>query len=98
MVAFNDRRPWGYTTPGDDDFNTPLDKQAKKAANARLRNEDLSDHFEVGFSLTDKAISKANRQARRTGAAPTNVGEYISAVQEHLPTLVQKHAYKGQIG
>lgn len=94
MVDFNDRRPWGFTSPGDADWEAPLDRRSKKAANQRLRSEDLSDHFEVGFSLVNRAISQANRAARRSGNPHESVGDYMNAVHERLVPLVYKHAYK----
>lgn len=94
MVDFHDRRPWSYTTPSDADFEVPLDLKSKRAANARLRSEDKSEHYGAGVNVTNKAISLTRRRAKRTGEYPLTVGEYLTSVQEHLPGLVQEHVYR----
>jgi hypothetical protein len=103
MVDFNDRRSWTYTSPGDEDWQTPLDLKSAKAANARLRQEDQSERFGMPYHVTNKAISKARKElrGRRTpgeGAEALSVGEYMSKVQDHIGSLVHQDVYDPRRG
>jgi hypothetical protein len=103
MVEYNDRRPWSFTTPGDEDWNTPLDRKSAKAANERLRSEDHSERLGSQFHVTNRAIRSARKDMRKSRAAgdsvePPTVGDYMTRVQEHVSNLVHTEVYSPKRG
>jgi hypothetical protein len=106
MVDYNDRRPWSFTTPGDDDYSAPLDAKSVREANARMRSEDHSERLGSEFHVTNKAISKARRDIRKSKnsipegeeAPPLTVGDYMSTVQSHISNLVHRDVYDPRRG
>lgn len=106
MVDYNDRRPWQYTTPGDADWESPMDAKTVREANARMRSEDHSDRLGASYHVTNKAISKARKDIRKTKQSipegeepkPLTVGEYMTNVQSHISDLVRRDVYDPRRG